>query len=68
MPRYHFRIVDGHIVSAYGTLELADEGSAEIEALRLSSLVDSRPEIKGKNRLLVVTDAAGEMVCSIPIK
>jgi len=32
MPRYHFTLVDGNIVSDHGTHELDDETMAQIEA------------------------------------
>jgi hypothetical protein len=36
MPRYHFKLVDGNIVSDHGTHELDDETMAQIEAVKLA--------------------------------
>jgi hypothetical protein len=63
MPSFHFKLVDGNIVSDYGTHELDDETSAQIEALKLArSLSETRPEFATKNCVLVVTDENGAMV------
>jgi hypothetical protein len=68
MPSFHFKLVDGNIVSDYGTHGLDDETSAQIEALKLArSLSETRPEFATKNCVLVVTGENGEMVCAIPL-
>jgi hypothetical protein len=44
MPRYNFNLVDGNIMSDYGTHELDDETMAQTAALKLAhSLSDTRP-------------------------
>ena len=49
MPRYHFKLVDGNIVSDHATHELDDETMAQIEALKVAhSLSETRPEFLGK--------------------
>jgi hypothetical protein len=68
MPRYHFKLVDGNIVSDHGTHELDDEIMAQIEALKLArSLSETRPEFSGRNYVLV-TDERGAVVCAIPLE
>ena len=66
MPRYHFKLVDGNIVSDHGTHELDDETTAQIEKLA-HSLSATRPEFLGKNYVLLVTDERGAVVCAIPL-
>jgi hypothetical protein len=69
MPRYHFKLVDGNIVSDHGTHELDDEIMAQIEALKFArSLSETRPEFSGKNYVLLVTDERGAVVCAIPLE
>ena len=35
MPRYYFRLADGHLVANYGVHEFADDTAAQIAAIEL---------------------------------
>ena len=68
MPRYHFKLVNTHIVSDYGVHDLPDDAAAEIEALKLArSLREGRLELVGRNCSILATDYLGREICSIPI-
>ncbi|WP_456639552.1 DUF6894 family protein [Bradyrhizobium sp. USDA 10063] len=44
MLLFHFKLVDGYIVSHHGVHDLPDETSAQIEAIKLArSLWETRP-------------------------
>jgi hypothetical protein len=69
MPRYYFKLIDGHLVANYGAHELDDITAAQIAAIRLArSIRDDRPELVGKGYLVSVTDELGADVCNIPIE
>ncbi|MET4072672.1 hypothetical protein ABID58_007501 [Bradyrhizobium sp. S3.2.6] len=68
MPKFHFKLVDTHIVSDHGVHELPDETAAQIEALRLvRSLRETRPELIGRDCSISVIDGHGNRVCIIPV-
>ncbi|TYL83508.1 DUF6894 family protein [Bradyrhizobium cytisi] len=68
MPKFHFKLVDTHIVSDHGVHDLPDEIAAQVEALRLvRSLRETRPELVGRNCSISVVDERGKGVCIIPV-
>ncbi len=69
MPRYYFRLADGHLVANYGVHELADSTAAQIAAIELArSIRAERPELIGQNYAVSVNDELGTEVCVIPIE
>lgn len=69
MPRYYFKLVDGHLVANYGFYDLEDDTAAQIAAIELArSICKERPELKGQGYSVSVTDELGANVCSIPIE
>jgi hypothetical protein len=69
MPLYHFKLVDTRIVGDHGTHDLADETTAQIEAIKLArSLRATRPELVGMNCSVSVTDEGGAGICVIPLE
>jgi hypothetical protein len=68
MRKYHFKLVDTHLVADYGSHELTDETAAQIEALKLAqSLREDRPELIGQHCSISVTDEYGAGVCLVAI-
>jgi hypothetical protein len=68
MPRYYFKLVDGHIVANYGFYDLENDTTAQIAAIELArSIRKERPELEGQNYSVSVTDEFGANVCIIPI-
>ena len=68
MPRYYFKLVDGHIVANYGFYDLENDTTAQIAAIELArSICKERPELEGQNYSVSVTDEFGANVCIIPI-
>ena len=68
MAKFHFKLLDTHIVSDRGMHDLADETAAQIEAIRLArSLRETRLELAGRNCSIHVVDEHGKTVCVIPI-
>jgi hypothetical protein len=46
MPRYYFKLVDGHLVTNYGVHDLDGEIAAQIAAMELArSIREERPEL-----------------------
>jgi hypothetical protein len=69
MPFYHFKLVDTRIVGDHGTHDLADETTAQIEAIKLArSLRAARPELVGRNCAVSVTNEDGAGICIIPLE
>ena len=69
MPRYYFKLVDGHLVTNYGVHDLDGEIAAQIAAIELArSIREERPELIGQRYSVSVTDEFGRDVCIIPIE
>jgi hypothetical protein len=69
MPLYHFKLIDGLIISDHGVHVFKDDTAAQIEALRLAQSVrETRPELLGKMCAISVTDEDGTLLCLIPIE
>jgi hypothetical protein len=69
MPRYYFRLADGHLVANYGVHVLADDTAAQIAAIeRARSVREERPELVGQGYSVFVIDADGVDVCIIPLE
>jgi hypothetical protein len=69
MPRYYFRLADGHLVANYGVHELANGTAAQIAAIELArSVREFRPELVGQNYTISVSDELGTDVCVIPLE
>jgi uncharacterized protein DUF6894 len=69
MPRYYFRLADGHLVANYGVHELADDTAAQIAAVELArSIRAERPELVGQNYAVSFNDDLGAEVCVILIE
>jgi hypothetical protein len=69
MPRYYFKLVDGHLVANYGAHSLDDETAAQIAAIELArSIREMRPELVGQRYSISVTDELGADVCLIPLE
>ena len=69
MPRYYFRLADGHLVANYGVHQLADDTAAQIAAIELAhSIRAERPELVGQNYAVSVNDDLGAEVCVIPLE
>jgi hypothetical protein len=69
MPLYHFKLIDTRIVGDHGFHDLADETTAQIEAIKLArSLRAARPELLGMNCSISVTDEDGGGICNIPLE
>jgi hypothetical protein len=48
MPRYYFKLVDGHLVANYGAHDLENDTAAQIAAIELArSGREARPELVG---------------------
>jgi hypothetical protein len=68
MPRYHFDLVDHHIVEDHGRQALADDITAADVADELARRIyDVRAELRGKGYSIVITDAEGREVHRAPI-
>jgi hypothetical protein len=69
MPRYYFKLVDGHLVANYGIHDLEDRTAAQIFAIELArSVREDRPELVGQRYSISVTDEFGADVCIIPLE
>ena len=69
MPFYHFKLVDTCIVGDNGTHNLADETTAQIEAIKFArSLRAARPELVGLHCAVSVTDEKGAGICTFPLE
>jgi hypothetical protein len=69
MPRYYFRLADGHLVANYGVHEFADDTAAQIAAIELArSVREARPELVGQGYSISVIDETGGDVCIIPLE
>ena len=69
MPRYYFKLVDGHLVTNYGVHDLDNATAAQIAAIELArSIHQERPELVGQRYSVSVTDEFGVDVCFIPIE
>jgi hypothetical protein len=68
MPRYHFDLVDTSTVADQGGQLLADDALAMEVADRLAiEILDARPELRGKNFKVLVTNSDGEEVHVAPL-
>ncbi|MGY4432897.1 hypothetical protein ACVWWO_005374 [Bradyrhizobium sp. F1.13.1] len=68
MPKFHFKLVDTHIVSDHGVHDLSNETTAQIEAIKLArSVRATRPELAGRNCSVSVVDENGKGICLIPV-
>jgi hypothetical protein len=69
MPRYYFKLVDGHLVTNYGVQDLNDGTVAQIAAIaRARSVREAKPELVGQRYSIYVTDELGGDVCLIPLE
>jgi hypothetical protein len=69
MPRYYFKLVDGHLVANYGVHDLEDDTVAQIAAIALArSIREARPELLGRHYSNSVTNELGGDVCLIPLE
>jgi hypothetical protein len=69
MPRYYFKLVDGHLVANYGAHDLVDDTAAQIAAIELArSVREARPELVGHRYSISVTDELGGDVCTIALE
>src|ERR1700733_12525110 len=69
MPRYYFKLIDGHLVTNYGVHDLDNATAAQIAAIELArSIRQERPELVGQRYSVSVTDEFGVDVCFIPIE
>jgi hypothetical protein len=69
MPRYYFKLVDGHLVTNYGVHDLDNATAAQSAAIELArSIRQERPELVGQRYSVSVTDEFGADVCFIPIE
>jgi uncharacterized protein DUF6894 len=69
MPLFHFKLVDTRIVGDHGIHDLADETTAQIEAIKLArSLRAARPELIGMKCSVSVTNEDGAGICIIPLE
>lgn len=68
MTRFHFKLVESHLVSDYGAHDLSGAAEAQLEAIKLAESVrETRPELLRKHGLISVTDENGAGVCAIPL-
>jgi hypothetical protein len=69
MPRYYFKLVDGHMVANYGVHDLQDDTAAQIAAIALArSVREAHPELIDQHHSIAVMDEVGGDVCIIPIE
>jgi hypothetical protein len=69
MPRYYFKLVDGHLVANYGAHDLEDDTAAQIAAIELArSVREAKPELLGHRYSISVTDEFGGDVCTISLE
>lgn len=69
MPLYHFKLIDGLVISDHGVHDLKDDIAAQIEALRLAQSVrGSQPELLGKVCAMSVTGEDCTLLCLMPIE
>lgn len=68
MPRYFFSLIDDRPVDDFGGQILADDETASRVAKRLASeLRQVRPELAGKNYVVVASNNEAEEVCRAPL-
>jgi hypothetical protein len=68
VPKFHFKLLDTHIVSHHGVHDLSNETTAQIEAIKLArSVRATRPELAGRNCSVSVVDENGKRICLIPV-
>jgi hypothetical protein len=68
MPRYHFDLVDSKTIADEGGRELPDDAMAEKVAKEVAArLREERPELRGRNFAVLVSDQDGERICRVPI-
>jgi hypothetical protein len=68
MPRYHFDLVDHHVVEDHGGQVLADDITATEVADELARRIhDVRAELRGRGYAILVTDSEGREVHRAPI-
>jgi hypothetical protein len=69
MPFYHFKLVDTCIVGDNGTHNLADETTAQIEAIKFArSLRAARPELVGMHCAVSVQMKKGPASARFPLR
>jgi hypothetical protein len=69
MPRYYFRLADGHVAANYGAHELANDTAAQIAGIELArSVREIRPELIGRGYSILVNDEQGTDICTIPLE
>jgi hypothetical protein len=68
MPRYHFDLVDSKTVAHERGQDLPDDAMAEEVAKEIAArLRDERPELRGRNFAILVTNQDGDRICRVPI-
>lgn len=68
MPRYHFDLVDSKTVADEGGAELPDDMQALDVAEEIARrLLAQRPELKGRNFSILVTNEDGEEIGRVPL-
>jgi hypothetical protein len=68
MPRYHFDLIDSRTVADVGGRTLEDDIAAADAADNLAAeLYKGRPELRGKDYAVLVTNADGEEVHRAPV-
>jgi hypothetical protein len=69
MPLYYFKLVDSYVVADYGTHELEDDASAQIEAIKLArSVREARPDLVGQHCSISVSVEGGAGICIVPLE
>jgi hypothetical protein len=69
MPRYYFKLVNGHLVANFGVHILQDDTAAQIAAIELArSVRQARPDLVGQRYPISVTNELGGDVCLIPLE
>jgi hypothetical protein len=68
MPRYHFDLVDQTTVADQGGRQLEDDEQARAVADRLAEELNARrPELRGKNYKVLVTNDEGDEIHLAPL-
>ena len=69
MPRYYFRLADGHVAANYGAHDLVDNTAAQIAAIELArSVREVHPELVDRGYNILVSDELGIEICVIPLE
>ncbi|MGY0574372.1 DUF6894 family protein [Bradyrhizobium sp. RDM12] len=68
VPRYHFDLVDSRTVTDEGGSELPDDIQAlDVAEVIARRLLAERPELKGRNFSILVTNQDGEEIGKVPL-